>query len=127
MRRILAGLGGRLAVACCLIAVVCVVVTGAVMYTSARNNIFQSEQNRLLDGFSAMVEKASEPVHCVPAECATLGDGDLVSMASNLLKGSVLLGPEEETSPEHRKYLDTVFPAAFQSQVHQTQQISWLR
>lgn len=127
MRRILAGLGGRLAVACSLIAVVCVMVTGAVMYTSARNNIFQSEQNRLLDGFSAVLEKASEPVPCVPAECATLTDGDLVGMASNLLKGPVLLGPEGETVQEHRKFLDTVFPASFQSQVHQTQQISWLR
>lgn len=127
MRRILAGLGGRLAVACSLIAVFCVVVTGAVMYTSARNNIFQSEQNRLLDGFSAMLEKASEPVPCVLAECATLTDGDLVGMASNLLKAPVLLVPEGETDPEHRKFLDTVFPASFQSQVHQTQQISWLR
>lgn len=127
MRRILAGLGGRLAVACALIAVVCVVVTGAVMYTSARNNIFQSEQNRLLDGFSAMLEKASEPVPCVAAECATLSDGDLVGMAGNELRGPVLLGPQGEQDPERRKFLDAVFPAFFQSQVHQTQQISWLR
>lgn len=126
MRRLLSGLGGRLAIACALIAVVCVVVTGVVMYTSARNNILQSEQERLFGEFSAMREKAAEPYACFPVECAKLTDRDIVAIFSDGLRGPAILELEGNAAQERLGPV-AMIPSSFQQAVKSSGQVSWLR
>ncbi|MBP2412432.1 signal transduction histidine kinase [Arthrobacter stackebrandtii] len=126
MRRFLSGLGGRLAIACALIAVVCVVVTGVVMYTSARNNILQAEQERRFDEFYAMRVKAEEPMPCLPDECAALTDQDLLAIASDGLRGPALLALDG-TADEPGAGFVGLFPESFQNAVKKSDRVSWLR
>ncbi len=124
MHRFLAGLGGRLAVSCALIAVMCVVLTGAVMYTSARNNILQAEQDRLFGEFTRMQKSVVDPLECTPAECGTVSDDDLLSWGRRDMHGSSILEPASNSGSD---YVSHMIPASLQRQVDRSGRISWLR
>jgi len=126
MRRFLAGLGARLAVSCALIAVFAVVVTGGVMYSSARDNIFAAEQDRLFGQFAAMREEATAPIICLPVDCPLLTDGEIAARASERMRGisSLVLraapGTTQSGAPEG-------IPESFQNGVQSSGGLAWWR
>ncbi|MHA7304438.1 sensor histidine kinase [Arthrobacter sp. TMN-49] len=126
MLRLFTGLGVRLAVCCALIAVVCVVVTGAVMYSSARNNILQAEQDRLFDEFSVTAEKATEPMECNPADCASLTDEDVRIWAESGSRGPIQLTPADGIDFGAYAQMHMI-PQSFQRQVTSSDRVTWLR
>ncbi|MHA7268566.1 sensor histidine kinase [Arthrobacter sp. HLT1-20] len=111
---------------CALIAVFAVVVTGAVMYSSARNNILQAEQERLFDEFSATAEKATAPMECQPAECASLTDEDLLIWAQSGARGPVLLALGDGNDFGAYAQMQMI-PQSFQRQVTSSDSVTWLR
>ncbi|WP_104086260.1 cell wall metabolism sensor histidine kinase WalK [Arthrobacter sp. GMC3] len=126
MRNFFAGLGARLAVSCALIAVIAVVVTGGVMYTSARNNIFSAEQDRLFDQFAAMREEATAPINCAPDECQKLTDSEIAARASERMRGISALVFTSVPGTAEQAALDGI-PASFQARVQSNGTVGWWR
>ena len=120
------GLGWRLAVSCALIAAICVITAGGVLYLVARDNILRAEQDRLFGEYSALHDELEVPIDCESAGCLGDIDRQAIDVSVGRLAGPTILvfRNREDSGAFHT--IDGL-PADFQSHVQSSNSLGWLR
>lgn len=120
------GLGLRLAISCALIAAICVITAGGVLYLIARDNILRAEQDRLFAQYSALHDALEVPNDCESSDC--LGDIERQAIEASVQK---LTGPTVLVFRDGRNFgafhSTDGLPADFQSHVQSSNSMGWLR